>query len=157
MTIFDLLKKDHDEIKDILDKIDADLRQDGNEVGALFERLRPAVLAHAKAEEEVFYSVLEDHDQTEEMAEQAEDEHQEVEEMLEQMREEEPGDGTWRMIFQQAALALRDHIKEEEGEMFRAAGAVLGEPDLDAMAEAFAKHRERALSGEQDAQQRRLA
>jgi hemerythrin-like domain-containing protein len=115
------------------------------------------VLAHAKAEEEVFYSVLEDHDQTEEMAEQAEDEHARVEEMLEQLAEEEPGDGAWQMIFEQTAQALRQHISDEESEMFRAAGAVLGEADLEAMGEAFAKRRERALGSEPEAQPRRIA
>ena len=156
MNIFDLLRKDHEEIKDILDKIDADLHQDGAALSALFARLRSAVLAHAKAEEEVFYSVLEDHDQTEELAEHAEDEHQEVEEMLEQMSAEAPGDASWRMTFEHAARALRRHIREEESAMFRAARLVLGEPDLEAMSEAFAKRRERAGSSE-ETPQRRLA
>jgi hemerythrin superfamily protein len=157
MIIFDLLKKDHDEVRDILDKIEKDLRDDAGAAASLFAGLRPIVLAHAKAEEEVFYSVLEDHDQTEEMAEQAEDEHARVEEMLEQLGEEEPGDGAWQMIFEQMAQALRQHIRDEEGEMFRAAGAVLGEADLEAMGEAFAKRRQRAIGGEAEAQPRRIA
>lgn len=157
MTIFDVLKKDHDEVKDILDKIDKNIRGDGGQCQALFAQLKPMVLAHSRAEEEVFYSVLEEHDLTEELAEHAEDEHAEVEEMLEQMDEDEPGEASWRMVFDQMAAALRHHIQQEESEMFRKAREVLGEQDLQSMAEAFAQRKQRVLSGEQEAHQRRSA
>ena len=157
MTIFDVLKKDHDEVKDILDKIDKDLRADGEQCAALFAALKPMVLAHSRAEEEVFYSVLEEHDQTEDLAERAEDEHAEVEEMLEQMGEEEPGEAGWRMVFDQMAAALRHHIRQEESEMFRKAREVLGEQDLQGLADAFTQRKQRVLSGDQEAQQRRSA
>jgi hypothetical protein len=157
MTIFDVLKKDHDEVKDILDKIDKDIRADGSQCEALFHQLKPMVLAHSRAEEEVFYSVLEEHDQTEDLAEHAEDEHGEVEEMLEQMAEDEPGEASWRMVYEQMSGALRHHIQEEETEMFRKAREVLGEQDLQSMADAFTERKQRVLSGEQEAQQRRSA
>jgi hemerythrin superfamily protein len=157
MTIFDVLKKDHDEIKDILDKIEKDIRGNSGQCQALFAKLKPMVLAHSRAEEEVFYSVLEEHDQTEELAEHAEDEHAEAEEMLEQMDEEEAGEASWRMVFDQLAAALRHHIQQEEGEMFRKAREVLGEQDLESMGEAFVERKQRVLSGEQEAQQRRSA
>jgi hypothetical protein len=154
MTIFDVLKKDHDEVKDILDKIDKDIRADGSQCEALFEQLKPMALAHSRAEEEVFYSVLEEHDQTEELAEQAEDEHARVEELLEQMDEDEPGEASWRMLFEQMAGALRHHIQQEEGEMFRKAREVLGEQDLQLMADAFSQRKQRVLTGEQEAHRR---
>jgi len=157
MTIFDVLKKDHDDVKDILDKIDKDLRGDGSQCEALFATLKPMVLAHSRAEEEVFYSVLEEHDQTEDLAEHAEDEHAEVEEMLEQMAEDEPGEASWRMVFDQMAASLRHHIQQEESEMFRKAREVLGEQDLQALADAFSQRKQRVLTGEQEAQQRRSA
>jgi len=157
MTIFDVLKKDHDEVKDILDKIDKDIRGDGSGCEALFHQLKPMVLAHSRAEEEVFYSVLEEHDLTEDLAEHAEDEHAAVEEMLEQMDEDEPGEASWRMVYEQMAAALRHHIQQEESEMFRNAREVLGEQDLQSMADAFAQRKQRVLSGEQEAQHRRSA
>lgn len=157
MTIFDVLKKDHDEVKDILDKIDKDLRANGEQCGALFDRLKPMVVAHSRAEEEVFYSVLEEHDLTEDLAEQAEDEQAEIEEMLDQMGEDDPGEASWRMLFEQMAKALRHHIQQEESEMFRKAREVLGEQELIGMADAFAQRKQRVLAGEQEAQQRRSA
>ena len=157
MTIFDVLKKDHDEVKDILDKIDKDIRADGSQCAALFAKLKPMVLAHSRAEEEVFYSVLEEHDQTEDLAEHAEDEHAEVEEMLEQMGEDDAGEAGWRMVFDQMAASLRHHIQQEESEMFRKAREVLGEQELQSLGDAFSQRKERVLSGEQEAQQRRSA
>ena len=157
MTIFDVLKKDHDQVKDILDKIDKDIRGDGAQCAALFDQLKPMVLAHSRAEEEVFYSVLEEHDQTEDLAEHAEDEHAEVEEMLEQMQEDDPGEASWRMVFDQMAAALRRHIQQEESEMFRKAREVLGEQELQSLADAFSERKQRVLTGEQEAQQRRSA
>jgi len=157
MTIFDVLKKDHDEVKEILDKIDKDIRGDGGQCKALFDQLKPMVLAHSRAEEEVFYSVLEEHDQTEDLAEHAEDEHAEIEEMLEQMDEDDPGEASWRMVFEQMASVLRHHVQLEESEMFRKAREVLGEQDLQAMGDAFLQRKQRVLSGEQEAHQRRSA
>jgi hemerythrin superfamily protein len=157
MTIFDVLKKDHDEVKDILDKIDKDIRGDGSQCEALFGRVKPMVLAHSRAEEEVFYSVLEEHDVTEDLAEHAEDEHAQIEELLEQMDEDEPGEASWRMAFEQMAGALRHHIQQEEGEMFRKAREVLSEQELLSMADAFTQRKQRVLTGGQDAQQRRSA
>jgi len=150
MNIFDLLKKDHDEIKGILAKIDRDLHGGANGV-VLFAPLRSAVLAHAKAEEEVFYSVLEDHDHTEELAEQSEDEHGEIEDLLTQMNEGLVGDAPWRVMFEHMAQTLRAHFKHEESDMFRAARTVLGETDLEAMGEAFVTRKARVLSGEREA------
>ena len=157
MTIFDVLKKDHDEVKGILDKIDKDMRAGGGRCAALFEQLKPMVLAHARSEEEVFYSVLEDHDLTEDLAERAEDEHTRIEELLEEMDADVPGEASWRMIFEQVAGALRSHIQQEEGEMFRKTRELLGEQELQAMADAFIQRKQRLLTGERQAGQRRSA
>ena len=94
---------------------------------------------------------------TEDLAEHAEDEHAHIEELLEQMDEDEPGEASWRMVFEQMAGALRHHFQQEEGEMFRKAREVLGEQDLQSMADAFAQRKQRVLTGEQEAQQRRSA
>lgn len=144
MNIFDLLRKDHDEIKNILGKIDGASAAD---VAALVASLRPAVLTHMRAEEEVFYSVLEDYDPTEDLTERAENEHRDVERLLDRLRHLDPSSPSWRTIYRQAEDALLQHLRQEEVEMFRAARSVLGEADLEAMGEAFIARKQRVLQG----------
>jgi hemerythrin superfamily protein len=132
MSIFDALKKDHDQIKGMIIQIEE--KMGIGDIENLFEEFKATVLIHSRAEEDSFYSELE--------------EHQEVELMLGEL---DPGDAAaqeWRDTFSQIKADLLEHIHTEETELFRQAASLLAEDDLERLANSFMAERERLFQQE---------
>ena len=146
MTIFDALKKDHDELKLLLAKIDS--KKDAPDFQEQFDKMRALFVVHSRAEEDTFYAELEEFDELEERAERAIEEHQEVEALLNGLGAGELGSAEWSQAFAEMREGLLRHIRDEEGELFKHATSVLRESDLERMARAFAAERERLISEE---------
>jgi hemerythrin superfamily protein len=146
MTIFDALKKDHDELKLLLAKIDS--KKDAPDFTEQFDKLRALVVVHSRAEEDTFYAELEEFDEIEERAERATEEHQEVEALLNELGAGDLGSAEWRQTFAEMREALLRHIRDEESELFKEAASVLQETDLERMARAFAAERDRLINEE---------
>lgn len=145
MQIFALLKEDHAEVKGLLKKMTesggAKTRQ------RFFQKLKPALLAHAHAEEKTFYHALLQHDQTADLALEAAVEHQIVERLLEDM-----SNGALRPDqFSARCKVLRElfehHVKEEEGHIFKAARKVLAKNQLHELSTQFEAVKERQVQG----------
>ena len=68
MLIYDVLKKDHEVVKDLLEKMEATKETAPKSRIALLERLRNELIPHARAEEKVLYDTLKDIESTKELA-----------------------------------------------------------------------------------------
>ncbi len=155
MTIFDALKKDHDELKQLLAKLDT--KKDAPDFADQFARLKTLVIVHARAEEDTFYAELEEFDALEEHAERAIGEHEAVEAMLGELSAGELGSTAWRLTFAEMREALLRHIRDEEHELFAQARAVLREADLERISRAFFAERDRLVGGATPAPVKRRA
>jgi hemerythrin superfamily protein len=138
MTIFDALKHDHDTIKALLSQIESDQAAIAQ---GQFEALKALVIAHSRAEEDMFYSELEEFDATEARVEHSVEEHQTIESMLNALDEGAVGSPT----FEAVKAILLHHIREEEDELFKQAKTLLTESDLARMGAAFAAEKQRLL------------
>lgn len=145
MTIFEVLKQDHDGVRAGLAEIER--APEGAALAARFAAFHALLLAHMRAEEDTLYATLEAIDETEERAEAAVDEHDAVEAMLTGLAALEPGSADWRAAFEALRAALLQHLAEEERALFRAARGVLDETTLERLAGAFLAERERLLGG----------
>lgn len=143
MMIFDALKRDHDEIKQLIAKIDS--KKDAPDFDERFARLTALVVVHARAEEDTFYAELEEVDGLEERVERAAEEHQAVEALLGELGAGDLASAMWRQRFAEMRDALLRHIREEEGEVFGQARGALQDADLDRIGRAFSAERERLL------------
>ncbi|MGE0755349.1 MAG: hemerythrin domain-containing protein [Alphaproteobacteria bacterium] len=118
MNIFNKIKKDHDEAREIMDKIlktpQVKKRQE------LFGQLKVAILSHAKSEEETFYKSLRkngDKEMKEEIP-HFKEEHEEVEKLFKSIEKLDPDDYMWWEQFGELRKALTHHMKEEEEDVF---------------------------------------
>lgn len=122
MNIYSLIKKDHDEAREIMDEIMA-AKDNPDECEQLIEELKLAILSHAKSEEKVFYSALKETGEKE-LAEEVPHfikEHKEVEQLFDEICEMEATDPLWWERFGEIRMGLLHHMEEEEQEVFREA------------------------------------
>ncbi len=100
MLIYDLLKKDHREVKSLFEEIKSNLEDENfNEVEALFETLRTELTAHAKAEQEVFYEPLKastEREEGEDVSWEGEEEHHVIALLLNELSRLEVNGEDWK-------------------------------------------------------------
>jgi hypothetical protein len=123
------LAEEHGEISVLISRCDQ--ADDGATRQELFTQIRLLLLAHAKAEAEVFYCRLEEFAETRELAERGADEHHEMEDIIDRLYTMGYEGQDWAELFDELASSVRDHVREEEHELFEAAMDVLSESALD--------------------------
>jgi hemerythrin superfamily protein len=84
----------------------------------LFPELKKNLLAHAKAEEKVFYPALRRHSELEPMVERSLAQHRQVEEMLQQLSSGDKSSATWTNAFERMMHAVEQHVELEEEHIF---------------------------------------
>lgn len=148
MNVFELLKKDHQTARDLFAQLE---RADRDERAPLFDRLRHELTAHAHAEQQAFYSRLENIRQTHDDVEEGLDEHHAIEAMLDELADLDARSDD----FMREARRLRDcvehHVQEEENKMFIHARQALPDDRLNELGDAVEeakRHEEEDSSGQ---------
>jgi len=137
MMIYDLLKKDHDEVKLLLDQLVA---LDENDQGArevLITQIRDALIPHSRAEESVFYNSLRGFESTKDEAIHGYKEHMEAEGHLRMLQIRDKIDVEWKETARKLKSALEHHILEEEGTMFNLARQLFTPEEAEMMGQSF--------------------
>jgi hemerythrin superfamily protein len=111
--IWGMLKKDHDQMKNILKQLKND--KDGDQFNALQQMLT----VHMKFEEQYLYPILEKNQVTREFAIQAKDEHNMAKMVMESMGKVHGDRAQWNAKVNELDQLLTTHIKNEEGKLFR--------------------------------------
>ena len=144
MTIYQTLKNDHDTVQELMQRLKK--RQGAESDQRSFDRLKLEILLHAKAEEKVFYSALQQHREAQELVQHATREHKQVEGMLEEMSELEPQTEDFLARLEELRSSIEDHVEEEEGEVFDAARKLLSDDEARRLDEAFQQEKQRLMS-----------
>ena len=137
--IFDLLKSDHRDVKQLFDEIQGraeDDEADGDQI-ALFHELRVQLLAHAKAEASVVYSEFEAYPELAQMILEAREEHGLVEHVLDEMDAMDSPDDVWMAKLKVLRDLVEHHAEEEEEDQFPAAKKVIDEERRRQLTDAF--------------------
>ncbi len=131
--VIDILTQDHREVEAMFIELEALGSPTG---GAEAERRRELVdqvtielVRHAVAEEVVVYPAVQDKVSAEE-AERAKREHAEAEESLKQLEGLDPDDATFGEALRALMSEIREHVAEEEGQMFPHMRQMLGQDEL---------------------------
>jgi len=145
MDVLNLLKQDHDSIKDLFSQFESSPRSAHDKKAALFEQIRLEITIHSKAEEEIFYPALKAFDgEGRALVTKALQEHADVAQLLTQISRISTADDR----FDDKVLALIEdvdhHIVEEEGKIFQFAKENCPAEQLDQMA-IEVEQRKRAL------------
>ena len=116
MDGLELLKQDHQAVKDLFDQIDD--AEDGKQRKKLFDQIDTQLNIHAHIEETVFYPEMQKIDQLKDMVEEALAEHQEVKTLLEEIEGLDPEAEQFSAALEERMENVEHHVAEEEDEMF---------------------------------------
>lgn len=140
-SLLDDLKQDHKEVKDLLKSI---LRSgDASEREESFAKMKVALTAHSEAEEEMFYPLLEQEEDSRTDALEAKVEHDIVKALLEELDTmEDKTSDEWTAKCTVLRDMVEHHVEEEEGQLFKDARKVLGKERLIELAGDFESAKE---------------
>ena len=149
MDAFELLKKDHEKVSGIFEKLDTTTERGVKTREELFTQLKNELDVHAQIEEQIFYPALEEADETHEITLEAFEEHAIVKQLLAELEELSKDDETWGAKLKVLKENVEHHVEEEEGEMFTGARKVLSSEQIEALGarmEAAKKEQKKAMA-----------
>jgi iron-sulfur cluster repair protein YtfE (RIC family) len=131
MDAFELLKKDHEKVAGIFEKLEPTTERGVKTREELFTQLKQELDVHAHIEETILYPVLKEKDETEDITLEAYEEHNVVKQLLAELEALPKDDETWGAKLKVLQENVEHHVEEEEGEMFKDARKVLSQQQID--------------------------
>ena len=136
MLIYDLLKKDHEEVKSMLAEL-ISLKQDDEYRFILVEEIKNALIPHARAEEATFYNTIRAVDADKSIVAHGFKEHLEAESLLRLLQVKDKTNLDWKSTAKKLQDALEHHIAEEEGKIFAEARKIFSAEEAESIGDAF--------------------
>lgn len=119
MTIFEVLKQDHEKARYLFDKIGKSGRKDVSSLQKLFAQLEEELDIHMEGEERFVYTALEQSDEIRDLVLQAFEEHQVAKTLLGTFKNLAVDDERWMAKINVLQEIVEHHMQEEEHEMFK--------------------------------------
>lgn len=141
MTIFDLLKQDHEKIRYLFDKMQKIDRKESGALHKLFSRIEEELEVHMEGEERFFYPKLEQHKEAREKVLESYEEHQVAKTLLGTFNSLAVDDERWRAKLSVLNEVVEHHMQEEERELFKMARAMLKKEQVQEIAVQFQHHK----------------
>lgn len=136
MEIYQLLKNDHEEVKQLLTSL-LSLSDDDDYRYVLIEEISNALIPHARAEESVFYNTLRAVNADKKMVFHGYAEHMEAETLLRSLQVMDKMNLDWRKTAEKLKEAIEHHIQEEEADIFSEARSAFTSQEAEMMGQAF--------------------
>ena len=136
MQIYDMLKTDHDAVRQLLNELVS--TPEGDEFRTdLVEQIRDELIPHARAEEAVFYNSLRTMDEAKDKIRHSYREHMEAESLLRMLQLRDKMDLETKQTAEKLRDALEHHIQEEENTIFPIAQQLLTKDEAEKLGQAF--------------------
>ncbi|GJL63582.1 MAG: hypothetical protein NPIRA04_22360 [Nitrospirales bacterium] len=137
MDIYDALKNDHQEVKNLFDELEQPPHMNGESRDEIFTKIKTALVSHSEAEEAMFYTQLRQYEGAEKKIELAVNEHTQVSRTLEVLDSIDKKSGTWLNKLMSLSDEVQHHINEEEKEIFEMARHVFSQQQAQEMGKQF--------------------
>ncbi|KHD87355.1 MAG: hypothetical protein OM95_14725 [Bdellovibrio sp. ArHS] len=139
MLIYDALRKDHDEVKELLARlIELEETQTASpQRTKLIEQIVETLIPHARAEEAVLYNSLRMLKDSKDDAMHAYREHMEAEALLRVLQVQDKANMAWKTTARKLQSSLEHHIQEEENHLFMVAQGLFTDEEAEAMTDEF--------------------
>jgi hemerythrin superfamily protein len=137
MNIYDALSKDHRQFEQLLDRLLAASKADDDQWKSILDELRRGVIAHAHAEEAVFYNALRELDQDKGLVRHSYAEHAKAEGEIRTLGAAKMVDANWTSVVEKLSEDLRHHIQEEESRVYDAGRRIFTEEEAQQLGAAF--------------------
>lgn len=141
--LFNLLKKDHQEVMGLLEKIKGLSDREPQKRSELFNQVKMEIVPHMKAEEKAFYPVLLKDKKSKEDAMEGMEEHHAAEMVLNELIRMSPQEEFWPAKLSVFKEMVQHHIQEEEGTIFKHAREVIPHDQMSQIVENFEKEKEK--------------
>ena len=117
MNALDLLKQDHEEVKELFEQAEA--TDDSKEQRNIFKQIKKALETHARIEEGIFYPAMEKHEQLKDLVLESYEEHKQIKILLKKMDDLVTGSEEFEPKLSVLQEIVEHHAEEEEeGNMF---------------------------------------
>lgn len=136
MEIYEALKRDHEEVKNLLNEL-VSLRDDDEYRYVIIEEIRNHLIPHSRAEESVFYNTLRAVNADKKKVFHGYQEHLEAETLLRTLQVMDKMNMSWKTTAEKLRESILHHVEEEESEIFEEARAAFTTHEAEAMCEAF--------------------
>ena len=142
MDIYQRLTQDHNKQRELAQSIVA-TQGESDERRRLWNQFQSEAVAHANAEEQVFYKCLIGNADTQEQARHSVNEHHEADKLIEELNDLDMGSGGWIQKFEKLKDELEHHMDEEENEVFTKAEKVIDQDEAERLGDEFDTRKQR--------------
>src|ERR1700731_4657543 len=142
-SAIDLLEQDHREVEEWFDEYD-ELKEDDDRKAELAQKICFALKVHAQIEEEIFYPQAREASQDNDLIDEALVEHSTVKNLIAEIESMEVGEELYDAKIRVLGEMVKQHIKEEEEELFPELQAT--RMDLDAVGKELAERKEELMA-----------
>ncbi len=125
MDIYELLARDHQRAIDLFAHVLDTRREQLRLRERTFDALKRELKIHAAMEEQAFYSILREFDETRELILEADERHRIVDRLLEELTTMDKSTEQWWAKLRILRDNVAYHVEEEESELFEKAREVL--------------------------------
>jgi hypothetical protein len=140
---FQILKKDHEEVKGILGKLKETKESAPKKREELFQKLRTELVPHMKSEESAFYQPLLAKKDAREDAMEGMEEHHVAEMVLKELEKMPKGEDEWGAKMSVFKEIVEHHIQEEETRVFKSAEKALGHEEIQNIMKQFEQEKQK--------------
>lgn len=137
MLIYEVLRKDHDKLKGLLNQLVQLNSGDEDDLVKILDQIDDELIPHARAEESVFYNSLRSIESARPLVLHGYEEHMEAEMLLRDLQVKTEIDADFKKGARKLKHAIEHHIMDEEDKIFDAAKQLLTESEAQMMADAF--------------------
>lgn len=145
MDIYQVLKKDHEEVKDLIEE-QIESHKSGSGSGSdLTAKIISELSAHMESEEKVFYPRLEEDEEAREKILESYEEHHVAKGVLKELGKTSKSDERLQAKLKVMKELVDHHIEEEEKHVFKAARKFLNKEESQKIAEKFMDEKKHIL------------
>ncbi len=146
MIIYDELKKDHDQVNEMMTRIEEMSSRASTSKVKLFAEMSAALTAHLRAEENIFYDAMKPDKSAHTSALEGYEEHHVADLLMREISRLSPSDEKWAAKFTVLKENVAHHVEEEEGEIWAKARKIFDEARAEELGEAFVSEKEKLLA-----------
>ena len=139
---FQMLKKDHKEVKGILAQLDETKESQSKKREDLFQKLKEELVPHMKAEENIFYPALLAKKEAREDTLEGVEEHHVSEMVLKELEKAPKDEDQWGAKMSVFKELVEHHVKEEEDKIFKAAEKALDQDEFKPIMKQFEQEKQ---------------
>jgi len=139
---FQMLKKDHEEVKNILSQLVETKESAPRKREELFQKLRVELVPHMKAEESTFYPPLLAKKESREDAMEGVEEHHVSEMVLKELETMQKGEDQWGAKMTVFKELVEHHIKDEQSKVFKSAEKALSNDEFQNIMKQFEQEKQ---------------